>query len=145
MSRRVVRRALLVAGIALAAALPFAGQAWRADADPRCSLDGVDANGPTTVRFEDHAREERLFCSVDCAEIWLSRTGEHPHRILVTDENSGVSLDAGLAWFVHGRIPSNTTADSFVHVFGRETDAREHIENFGGVLLTADQRPFATH
>ncbi len=145
MSRRTVRRALLAAGVALAAALPFAGQEWRADAGPRCSLDGVDADGPTTVRFEGRSREERLFCSVDCAEVWLSRTGEQPHRILVTDEASGVNLDAGLAWFVHGRIPSNTTADSFVHVFGREIDAREHIKNFGGVLLMEEQRPFASH
>lgn len=128
--------------VALAAVLPLAGAWWRGGVPPGCALDGAAISPRQRVEF--HMRDGTVypFCSLTCAELWLSASPRRPDRILVTDEPSGELLPAGEAHYVRSRVMSSPTVRESRHVFRSLEKAQAHARQFQGRVLDAKQRPF---
>ncbi len=134
-------RALFVAGILAAAALPLLGRSLRGEGEPRCALDGVRLDPARRVRIFESGGRERLLDCVDCARRWLERTGDRPREVVVVDESTGAAVPAGKAWFVESRVLAFPVCGSRIHAFALEADARRHAEDFGGFVLEGRRRP----
>jgi nitrous oxide reductase accessory protein NosL len=137
------RTALFVAGIAAAAALPFAARALRGDRSDRCALDGIAVSGPARVRVVAADGSARNFCCIDCAVQWTKRTNATPREVRVADEITGEEIDAATAWFVASRVVTSAVTGCNIHSFAKQSDARAHAAAFGGSVLEGSERPFA--
>jgi len=140
---RGARASLFVGGILAAAALPLLGRAVRSGGEARCAFNGVRIDPARAVRITDTEGRERTLCCVDCARRWLERAGGAPRGILVPDEATGMPVPAGKAWFVESRVLAFPVCGCRIHAFAREADARRHAEEFGGLVLEGDRRPFS--
>jgi len=135
--------AAFAAGLALVAVLPFAARALRHAPAERCALDGVAVASRNAVRIVDEGTGPgRRFCCVACAENWLAREGYARRRIFVVDEETGAEIDARSAWFVESLIPTEPATGCRIHVFGTESAATSHAEQFRGRLLVGNDVSF---
>ena len=141
MNALALRAALFFGGLGAVAALPFVGSAMRADDAERCALDGVAISSGTATQITDSAGRTTPFCCVDCAQGWLSRSGDVPLEILVTDETTGQLVSASDAWFVRSRVVAHAASGCHIHTFALESDALRHIDAYGGILLSRAERP----
>ena len=138
---RALRPVLFAAGILLAGALPLVGRAVRSGRVDRCALDGIRIPAAPRAPLGEPGGGERLFCSVECAERWVARTGVPPERAFLTDETTGREIPAGEARLAESRVAAHAPSGCFVHVFADEAAARRHVEAFGGRMLL--RPPFA--
>jgi hypothetical protein len=132
-----------LAGLVIAALLPFVGHLIRGDAQHRCAWDGQEIELIYRVRIVEDAENTYEFCCLQCAELWLERRGHKPLRILVTDEASGQEIEAFKAYYVRSTVATNAVTGNRRHVFRTAEDALKHAEAAHGRRLLEDERPFA--
>ena len=130
------------AAVVVGVAAPLLSASMRPDDGPRCARDGVEIGNLLTVRVEAADDARLSFCSVRCAEDWISRTDAAVARVLVSDEPTGEPLDAGAAFYVRSRVVTSRATGESVHTFRSREDAEAHVEAFGGMLLERGERPF---
>ena len=97
---RTSRWLIAVAGVLVVFGLPLAGKWARHTREMRCAFDGAQINSLYRVRVLDAHNQNRVFCCIHCAELWLSHESVKPQSIPVTDEATGREVDAGSACFV---------------------------------------------
>ena len=131
-----------MASILLVVGLPVIGSWVRRTGAPRCALDGLAVVPGTAVRVTDHGGRSQTFCCIRCAERWLARTGDAFETVGVTDEVSGVEIDARAAVFVRSPVVTNRVTGNRVHTFRVADDAIAHTRQYGGRVLDPGERPF---
>jgi hypothetical protein len=135
---------IAVAGLLLLAALPvFRHLVQRGRTADHCALDGVEINPLYQVRVRDSEGNERGFCCIGCALLWLGRQHTKPQAIYVTDEASGRQIEAERAYFVRSTVITAPTTGNRMHAFADAADALRHAKFMHGKLLSGAERPFA--
>ena len=130
--------------VILAAGLSAWAGHWRRErAAAGCAFDGLPIETSLRVRATPQAGEERVFCSLRCAECWLAAAGEHGAAVYVTDEATGDELSAEDAYYVRSRIVSHAMSGERRHVFRSLQDAQRHAESYQGRVLVGKLRPFS--
>jgi hypothetical protein len=132
---------LLLVGL-LVVGLPLAGRWARNRPNPGCEFDGLELSPLYQVRIVDRAGASHFFCSVRCASLWLERQVEQPAAVYVTDETSGVQVDARSAYFVRSTAVTDPITGNRVHVFQDRAAALQHVRAFGGQVLGGLEQPF---
>ena len=130
-------------GLVIAASLPLLGHWIRGEKPARCAWDGLRLEPPYVVTVTDCMKTTHQFCCVQCARLWLDKSGIEFDRITVTDEASGQEIDAAAAWYVRSTLATSEVTGNRIHVFRTEADAREHVEAARGRLLSAGDAPFS--
>ena len=125
-------------------ALPFLGTWLRHAPADHCALDGAAIVPCYRVRVEDSAGRSYDFCCVHCAQMWLEGRSSQVRTVRVTDEATGVELDAEKAIFVRSLVVTTPTTGNRIHVFLDRADAEQHAEKCRGTILSGDERPFAS-
>jgi hypothetical protein len=141
MRRRVF---LAVAGLAVVVGLPVLGHLARRRAPDECALDGVKIVPLYRVRVVDVDGQDRVFCCVKCAEIWLRAQANAPRAVYVTDEKTGRECDSAAAWFVVNSEVTTPTTVNRIHVFHSRADADANARDYAGVVLEDSEKPFQT-
>ncbi len=130
-------------GLLFAAGLPVIGQHLRKGHAARCALDGQEIDPSLQVTIVTQDGELSVFCGILCAEMSLKQSMAIPHQVLVTDELTSKSLDAGNAHYVRSAVVSNSHTGDRRHVFGQRAAAELHATTFHGRILTGNDRPFS--
>jgi hypothetical protein len=130
-------------GLAAVAAVALAGAWVRSRSSGGCALDGAAIDPIYRVEIIDGRGETHAFCCLNCARLWLTRQPAPPRSILATDETSGQPIDAASAYFVRSLVVTRPTTGNRVHAFRNRADAERHAEQFGGVVLSEAESPFA--
>jgi hypothetical protein len=130
-------------GLTAVAGLALAGAWVRSRPSGGCALDGAPIDPIYRVEIIDGRGETHAFCCVTCARLWLTRQPASPRNIVVTDETSGQPIDADSACFVRSFVVTRPTTGNRVHAFRSRADAEKHAEQFGGVVLSEAESPFA--
>jgi len=131
-----------IAALCLAGIVPIVTSALRGEKTRGCALDGMQIDSSQRVRVLDAEGRSHFFCSLSCAELWVSASRTAPERIYVTDENTGEEIDASCAYYVRSEIVSHAPTKDRRHAFARKEAAESHADSFRGRLLTGDDRPF---
>jgi hypothetical protein len=142
MTRSRARLFFWVGTLLLVVGLPLTAHWLRGTASPRCTLDGLPITPIYQVRIVAADGTEHMFCCVRCATRWLPHEAP-PHAVWVTDEATGAAIEAGAACFVRSRVVTSPITGNTIHVFKDAADADEHLQAFGGYMLTGEERPFA--
>jgi len=129
-------------GLLAISGLAIVGVSLRRGASRGCALDGAPINPLLRVRAVDRVGQSFEFCCIRCAEIWLRSQHEAPRQVFVTDEVSGLEIDAGKAYFVRSQVATNAATGNRVHTFEREEDAERHANAYGGSILPMAEHPF---
>ena len=129
-------------GLLALAALAVLGPWLRRDDLPRCAIDGLIIDPAYRVRIRDERDQDREFCDVQCALLWLEHPGSTARTIRVTDEISGDEFDAAGAFFVRSSVVTNRTTGNRWHVFRDRADAERHSSESRGPLVEGVERPF---
>jgi hypothetical protein len=136
------RRLLWLAGGSLvSAAIPWLAHALRRGDPARCALEGAVIQPSYRVRLLLKDGRAPEFCCITCAQLWMEKSRSRPGQVTVTDEVNGFELDPSLAFFVLSSIITQPTTGNRIHVFGRRSDAEQHIESAGGRLLRKSELP----
>jgi hypothetical protein len=138
-----MKRIAIAAGIVSMLALPFLGNWLRRIPEARCALDGGALVTSYRVRLADAEGQERDFCCIRCAQLWLERREQPARAIWVADETSGVMIEAEGAHFVRSLVVTTPTTGNRIHAFRDLADAERHAEKCRGTILTGGDRPFA--
>jgi hypothetical protein len=136
------RYLFLLAGLLVVVGLPVAGKLARRNGPLRCEFDGLRIEPVYQVRVLDGNGQSHRFCCPQCADHWLARQTDRPEKVLVTDEASGMEIDARSAYFVQSTVITNPITRSRLHAFRNRVDADQHLSQFGGFDLTEAERPF---
>jgi hypothetical protein len=126
--------------LALLASLPVLGR-WARHRAGGCALDGMRVEPWYRVRVMGGGGQRWEFCCVACAEHWLARQRPPQYQVTVTDEPTGTEVWATDAYFVRSTVVTNPTTGNRIHAFRTRADARRHIEQAKGTLLTEADRP----
>lgn len=120
--------------------LPLAGRWWRQETARGCAIDGRPIEPLYRVRCVEASGTPRDFCCVLCAQAWLK---ERPtcESMAVTDETSGRTLPASMAFFVRSSVVTQPATGNRWHVFAREADALQHAREGRGVVVRSEDRP----
>jgi hypothetical protein len=129
-------------GLVIVAILPCAGHLMRGGDNERCAWDGLEIEPIYQVRIVEESGFTGRFCCLRCAEAWQARRGQ-PLNVFVTDEASGMELDAAQAVYVRSTVITNAITGNRRHVFRRIEDATKHAEAAHGHRLLGAERPFA--
>ena len=143
LSIRTSRVQIVLAVVAVAAVAGLAGSYARRSPTGRCALDGAVIEPIYRVRIVDELGQDRLFCCIRCAELWLEARPEKPRAIFVTDEASGAEVPAEQAFFVRSAVVTTPTTRNRVHAFRERYDAERHAATAHGRLLTGEPQPLA--
>ncbi len=141
MSRRRVSWPIVLLAAAVVV-LPVGGSLWRRTQASGCVVDGLPIEPAYRVETVDSRGVRQTFCCLRCAEIWRHQQATSPQEILVTDETTGEMIDARAAWYVRSTILTTPKTGNRIHVFRNQADAEKHADNFGGTVLSAEERPF---
>ena len=130
--------------VAVAALLPLFGYMLRRPVEGACVVDGTVIDSLLRVRVTTDQRRDYSFCSLRCAEWWLSAAadGVRPVAIRVTDELSGDELPASAAHYVRSQVVANPLTNERRHVFRDLSAAEVHAESSRGRVFDRDERPF---
>lgn len=131
-----------LAGLLVAASLPFVGAHLRGARENRCNWDGLQIEPVYKVLIVEPASPPLQFCCVSCAERWLERVSIPSGRILVTDEVSRGRLEAANAHYVRSAVVTNVTTGNRIHVFRSAVDAKAHADSAMGRILAGSELPF---
>jgi polyferredoxin len=132
---------MLLAGAALVAGLPVIGTLARRQSGARCEFDGQAIDPVYRVRIVDAAGTSHRFCCIRCADDWLRRRNDPPAAVFVTDEMSGVEVEAGSAVFVHSSVVTNAVTGNRIHAFRDVAAADAHARAYAGWMLEGAERP----
>jgi len=131
-----------LAGLVIVTAIPVVGHLIRGDREGRCAWDGLKIEPIYQVRIVEKPGITDQFCCLQCAEFWLERRGRKPIDIFVTDESSGMEIEASDAFYVRSAVATNPVTGDHRHVFRAFEDAKKHAESAHGRQLLGDERPF---
>lgn len=104
--------------------------------DARCAVDSTPIYPITEITIESIKGETVQFCSVCCAQTWLSENQNDGMSITVTDEVSGEKLDASLAFWVVSESYSRRESGCKIHAFKEQAEAARHILQYNGSELS---------
>jgi hypothetical protein len=133
---------IVLAVVAVAVLLALAGSYVRRRPAGGCAYDGVAIEPLYRVRVVDDEGQDRVFCCIRCAELWLEGRRAPPRAVFVTDERSGQEVAAAAAWFVRSGVVTTPTSGNRVHTFRDRADAERHAATARGQVLDAAERPF---
>jgi hypothetical protein len=131
-----------VVGLLALVGLAAAGHWARRPVGPCCALDGANIENVYRVEVVDSRGQPHLFCCPRCAQIWLEHQAEPPRAVTVTDETSGLGIDAAAAHYVRSSVITTPGTGNRIHVFRTGADADKHAAAFGGVVLAESANPF---
>ncbi len=104
-----------------------------------CRVDGTGIVPITRVVLVDEKGEEFLFCSLCCAQTWLTGHDEllpqltsGKASLTVVDEISGQEIDASLAYWVQSREYSRKENRCQSHVFSDKQAASKYLRQHQG-------------
>ncbi len=100
--------------------------------DARCAVDGTPIQPNTEVTIQAAQGETVQFCSVCCAQTWLSENQDDGMSITVTDEVSGEKIDVSLAYWIESDSYSRRESGCKIHTFKEQSDAARHILQYNG-------------
>jgi hypothetical protein len=132
---------VVLIGMVVIVALPFAGRWARRQPEGRCAFDGGKIEPRFRVGIVDAGGLSHDFCCIHCAERWLDKQALKPQAITVTDEISGLEIDPGEAIFVRSSVITTATTRNRIHVFRYPEDARRHAEQSRGSVLSGAEKP----
>lgn len=132
---------ILLAGAVLVTGLPVIGTLARRQSGARCEFDGQAIDAVYRVRIVDAAGASHRFCCIRCADDWLSRRNDRPEAVFITDEASGVEVEAGSAVFVHSSVATNAVTGNRIHAFRDAAAAQAHAKAYAGWVLDGAERP----
>jgi hypothetical protein len=142
MSTEVTRWKLPFVALVAIAGLAIVGTHFRHHAGSLCALDGATIEPIYQVRIVDSDDQSRAFCCIHCGELWLQKQKTPPRSISVTDEATGLEIDAAQAQYVRSRLITNAPTGNRVHVFAKLADAQRHAALFAGKILSSEECPF---
>ena len=125
------------------AALTTGSRIYRLQRSGRCHLDGGPVEPAYQVSVTDRADRRHEFCSISCAERWISlqRSGIVA-SIEVTDELSHQPIPAHQAYYVQSMVIVSPLTGERRHAFRSRAAAQKHIDQFSGILLEGPNKPF---
>lgn len=147
MATRMIHRHLwLTAAVTLfvAAVLPLIGHTVRGKNPARCHWDGLPVDSVFRVRVATSPDVSYSFCCVLCAAAWIDRSAAAVSHIYVTDESSGIEVNAVQAFFVRSTVPTNAITGNRWHTFRTSADALRHADAARARVVSVTDSPLAS-
>jgi len=135
-----IRWALALLALAI---LPLAADRLRSR-EERCALDGATVAPAFRVRAVDAGGADRVFCGIQCAQLWAARQDRPLRALVVTDAATGREVDAATAWYVRALSTRADGAPDAIRAFAAHAEAERFVAAYGGEILVAKKRPFTT-
>lgn len=131
-----------VAGLTVLIGLPIVARMMRGGRENCCAFDGIHIEAMFRVQAVDDAGQTYDFCCIRCARLWWDRQRERPRAVYVTDEVSGLAVDATTAHFVRSSVVTTPTTGNRIHAFQDQHAAEKHAISAKGTVLQGSERPF---
>lgn len=131
-----------LAGLTVLIGLPIVARMMRGGGQDCCAFDGGRIDALFRVQAIDSAGQEYEFCCIRCARLWCDRQRERPAAVYVTDEVSGLPVDATTAHFVRSSVITTPTRGNRIHAFQDQHAAEKHARSAKGTVLDGPAKPF---
>jgi len=101
----------------------------------RCDYDGTRIIPVYGIDIMLRDGKTLKFCSVRCAREWSRKNLSPIDSVIVTDEVTGVVLDAALAHYVESDVVTVRAVQNRIHVFKEKSHALSHAGQHNGNII----------